>query len=512
MKNIFSTLAVAALAFGSAITAEAQQIPVLNQYIYNPMISNPSRTGLEKDGHIYLGFRRQWANMPFSPTTGTASVDFPLRKTNIGLGLILFVDKTHLTNNIGAAIAYAYHIKLNPHSRLSLGMTAGATNQRFDFRQSVLWDQGDVTTLRNTVGSAVIDLAAGINYRYKNLDIGFSVPQLIQNDAKFRSNLTNDVRYQFSRHYLGTASYLFGKPENITVKPNLMVRYVQGLPVQFDINAVANWKETAWLGAGYRSANTFQNTAGMNFSLGFAVKKQFSVTYTVETLLNKLDQSSFGLSHEVLVSYKFPGWASRIEQMEEDQRLEREANAQRNKVLNTKMDSLDKNIDAADERINKGEKVDDNLKEKNRQLEEELEKVKEDLKKVSAGLATKGTGNGNTTLTYAKLGSVYFDKNSYALDKTAKAQLDALVMTLKTKPDGSNLYLGGYASEEGSTNYNLQLSEKRSAEIAQYLQSKGIKLIIVPLAYGEINHENNETDDKRKLNRRVDLFLTADKQ
>lgn len=512
MKNIIKSLAVTALTFGAVLAGQAQQIPVLNQYIYNPMIYNPSRTGIEKDGHLNLGFRRQWANMPFSPTTGTATFDLPLRKTNVGLGLILFVDKTHLTNNIGAALAYAYHLKLSENSRLSMGMTAGATNQRFDFRQSVLWDQGDAATLGSSVGSAVIDLAAGVNYRYKTFDIGFSIPQLIQNDAKYRNNnVTSDVRYQFSRHYLANASYLFGKPEKVTVKPNVMMRYVAGLPVQFDATVLANWKETAWAGVGYRSANTFQNTAGLNFTMGVAIKKQYAISYSVEMLLNKLDQSSFGLTHEILVSYKFPGLATRVEKMEEDQRLEREANEQRQAALLYKLDSLDKNIDAGDKKLNTIEKdmdqLNQDLKNRTQKLEEELQKVKEDLLKLGKAGAQKP----EEAPAYTRLGTVYFAKNSYALNATATAQLDAIVTLLKSKSEDRGLYLGGYASEEGSAAYNLELSEKRSAAIAQYLQSKGVKLVIVPIAYGEVNYENTDTDEKRKFNRRVDLFLNAGK-
>lgn len=518
MRNITSMVALCAISFGTAITAKAQQIPVLNQYIYNPMIYNAARTGIESEGRINIGYRRQWANMPFSPTTGTATIDFPLKKTNIGLGMILHTDKTHLTNNIGAAIAYAYHIRLSEDSRLSIGMTAGASSQNFDFNQSVLHDPNDMNTLRNSASSANLDLSAGLNYRWRSLDIGFSIPQLIQNNAIYKTNMTNDIRYQFSRHYLANVSYQFGNTERISYKPIVMMRYVEGLPVQFDATLLANWQQKVWAGVGYRSANTFQNTAGLNFTAGFALRQQLSFAYSVETLLDQKDQSSFGLTHEVLVSYKFPSTSAKLEQMEAQQRAERDENERQRQALNYRVDSLGKVVGATERKANAGnnnwetpvqalDQKNKALQQQNEEMEAELKKVREEISKISAGLAKKDEDK--FVINYAKLGSVYFDKNSNEIDKVAKAQLDALIITLKIKKEGT-VYLGGYASEEGGAEYNLQLSERRTSQIAQYLKKQGVNMLVVPLPFGEVAQDLNASEEERRQNRRVDLFLSKD--
>ena len=45
----------------------AQQLPVMNHYLYNPYLYNPARTGQENLTKINFHFKKQWVNMPESP-------------------------------------------------------------------------------------------------------------------------------------------------------------------------------------------------------------------------------------------------------------------------------------------------------------------------------------------------------------------------------------------------------------------------------------------------------------
>jgi OOP family OmpA-OmpF porin len=64
---------------------------------------------------------------------------------------------------------------------------------------------------------------------------------------------------------------------------------------------------------------------------------------------------------------------------------------------------------------------------------------------------------------------VFFDFNSAELDARAKEQLDKL---------GQNgvYVVDAYASSEGSTEYNLVLSQRRADAVKAYLESRGCKI------------------------------------
>ena len=64
---------------------------------------------------------------------------------------------------------------------------------------------------------------------------------------------------------------------------------------------------------------------------------------------------------------------------------------------------------------------------------------------------------------------VFFEFDSYELDDRAKAELD------KVGQDG--IYdIDGYASNEGSKEYNLELSQRRAEAVKKYLEARGCRI------------------------------------
>ena len=68
---------------------------------------------------------------------------------------------------------------------------------------------------------------------------------------------------------------------------------------------------------------------------------------------------------------------------------------------------------------------------------------------------------------------VYFAFNSSKLSTEGKAELDALVAKIGSRPvETASVY--GYADKIGNADYNRALSEKRALRVAKYLQRKGV--------------------------------------
>ncbi len=96
--------------------------------------------------------------------------------------------------------------------------------------------------------------------------------------------------------------------------------------------------------------------------------------------------------------------------------------------------------------------------------------------------------------------TVYFEFNDFGLNPTATKILDKLFATFN-QLDFSKVEVIGYADTVGSSDYNMDLSTKRAANVAKYLRLNGINSKeMITLGKGE----NNQFDSNR-LNRRVEV-------
>jgi len=73
--------------------------------------------------------------------------------------------------------------------------------------------------------------------------------------------------------------------------------------------------------------------------------------------------------------------------------------------------------------------------------------------------------------------TIYFDFDSAKLKKSEIPKLKVFIR-------GDRVVIKGYASPEGSEEYNLRLSERRAKSVKKYLERKGIRVEEVK-AFGE---------------------------
>jgi OmpA-OmpF porin, OOP family len=106
------------------------------------------------------------------------------------------------------------------------------------------------------------------------------------------------------------------------------------------------------------------------------------------------------------------------------------------------------------------------------------------------------------------LNNIYFKSNSDELTDFAKKGLEELVLTL-TKENKLMIEIGAHTDNQGSDEYNKSLSEKRAIAVKQYLLQKGVsEKLLSAKGYGESQPiTNNETEEKRAMNRRVEFRI-----
>ena len=103
-----------------------------------------------------------------------------------------------------------------------------------------------------------------------------------------------------------------------------------------------------------------------------------------------------------------------------------------------------------------------------------------------------------------------FDFDSDVLRTESKKNLDNLASSLNSFGD-SKLMLVGHTDDKGADAYNLDLSRRRSASVAAYLESRGVSASRVQLAgRGETEPiAPNDTEAGRQMNRRVEVAIYA---
>lgn len=110
--------------------------------------------------------------------------------------------------------------------------------------------------------------------------------------------------------------------------------------------------------------------------------------------------------------------------------------------------------------------------------------------------------NGTTSGYFAP---IQFEFDSSVLKTESYATLDRLAKELKD--NNATVTLDGYASEEGTEAYNLNLSKDRANAVKQYLVNAGVSASsITATGYGEANPvASNATEEGRIQNRRVEI-------
>jgi len=108
---------------------------------------------------------------------------------------------------------------------------------------------------------------------------------------------------------------------------------------------------------------------------------------------------------------------------------------------------------------------------------------------------------------------ILFATNSYELQPAAKSNIESLAKILNKYPD-TNILIEGDTDNEGTTEYNQKLSERRAQSVADYQKGQGVPgSRISTVGLGELNPvASNETAAGRQKNRRVEVAIFANER
>jgi type IX secretion system PorP/SprF family membrane protein len=314
----------------------AQQQPYYTQYILNNFILNPALAGIENYWDCKASYRNQWVGLDGAPTTLYLTVNAPLGNAEYdketpttvpdlqaknlgakqflmeytappahhGVGFTILNDKTGPLSRIAAYGSYAYHLPVGVKTSLSFGLSLGVQEVNVDVTAV---DFGQANPIDPAaLGSGYLnklepDVNAGLWLSNKSFFLGLSAQQIVpvpinSSNETTTSNSVTLLKGKLIPHTFFTAGYKILVSDDIDILPSVMIRYVQPLPIGFDVNAKIQYQDLLWLGFSYRYNQGFAAMLGVNIS------SRINLGYSYDYTTTQLNTVSSG-THEIVLGF-----------------------------------------------------------------------------------------------------------------------------------------------------------------------------------------------------------------
>lgn len=245
----------------------AQSNPLGASYFQNQYLLNPAMAGLGgKDLNLNLGSRKQWNNIPGSPSTQAFTADYDLNG-KAAVGMNFNRDKAGLIQGLRAVGTFAYHLPLNEDNRvLSFGISMGMMNERINL-EDVKGDPNDIILGRFNDRQTYLDGDFGTAYTGNNITIQAAIPNMKSFFKKDQFEGTVDRAVFFS-----AMSYRF-RSENtqgIDVEPKASYRVIHGMDNIFEFGANLIYADRVNFFSMYHSSQSVTFGLGMTYqNFGF---------------------------------------------------------------------------------------------------------------------------------------------------------------------------------------------------------------------------------------------------
>lgn len=277
-----------------------QQVPFYNHYFLNPFVYNPAFTGYSDNVRASLVRNSRNGSFDGGAINNYLTVDAAFSEWNSGLGLML-VGQTHgIQQQFGGNLSYAYFLRINQDHRIRFGVQAGFMDNQIDESEINVEDQDDPYLQNLRKNKLAFNGMAGLAYEWKQLRVGFSIPQILGNKVTFGQDGSRGS-YLLQRHYMASAAYSFELTSNgkWLLTPYFLTRFAPGLPYQFDGLLRVEHKDWGWLSAGYKS------DYAVEFNAGVRLFKSLEIGYSYELVIGSLNAYHSGMNHEFLLGYTF---------------------------------------------------------------------------------------------------------------------------------------------------------------------------------------------------------------
>jgi type IX secretion system PorP/SprF family membrane protein len=280
-------------------TGFGQQDAQYTQYMYNTISVNPGYAGSRDVLSLTGLYRTQWVGLEGAPKTMTFSGHTPLKNKKLGLGISIVRDQIWIQDETYLDIDLSYTINTSENGQLAFGIKGGAHLLNIDFRktspETTTDDDFDLSS--NVDNKFSPNVGFGIYYHTDRFYLGYSAPALLR--TNYYDNDVSSVSYLAKdrvNHYL-IAGYVFDLSTDLKLKPAVLLKAVQGAPLQADLSGNLLLNEKLTLGLAYRW------DAALSGLVGFQLSDGLMIGYAYDWETTELNNYNSG-SHEIILRYE----------------------------------------------------------------------------------------------------------------------------------------------------------------------------------------------------------------
>jgi type IX secretion system PorP/SprF family membrane protein len=281
----------------------AQQDPQFTQYMFNLLAINPAYAGSAERVSLKALSRHQWVGFSGAPTTQTLTAHSPIFKESIALGGTLMRDEHGPVTQYGVMVDVAYRIFMAKRQKLAFGIKGGMNIFQGRFADLHPLEANDQVFQQNVNQKLDPQFGFGVMWYSDRFYVGLSTPKMLSTDLFEDVNTLVDTlgsAWQAGQraHWFLSGGYVFDLNAYLKFKPTVLVKAVDGAPVNFDLSANFLFYEKFWVGAMYRHEDAVGLLAQYNITNGF------SVGYSYDYPISPLRDHSGG-SHEIMLGLEF---------------------------------------------------------------------------------------------------------------------------------------------------------------------------------------------------------------
>ena len=270
----------------------AQQLPHLNQTLFNPYAFNPAYLGDQGYIEASLTHRRQWMGVDGAPTTTWFTLQIPTQR-RLAVGLNLTDDRYGPLAATQALVTASYSVPFSEVTYLRFGLSAGVGMHRVDL--SKIDDPDDPLVSTALPQRNYLDGGFGMFFRHANFTAGVTLPRLLGHRLVSDESLEVMPVSEF-RQMVAQMGYDIKFPlSDWALHPQVFYRIHDQIQ-QVEGQLVGSYKKLVWAGGAYRQSNTWAGLAGVRLyqraRLGYSYELPGSAR-------------AFGATHEVTLHWQF---------------------------------------------------------------------------------------------------------------------------------------------------------------------------------------------------------------
>ncbi|MEN9639321.1 MAG: hypothetical protein RLZZ262_1189 [Bacteroidota bacterium] len=275
----------------------SQNDPMFTQYMFNELYINPAYAGSRENISVTGLIREQWVGLDGAPSTQTLSAHAPVFGKRVGVGLTFLNETIGVSKRTGFNLNGSYRIPMDANV-LSFGLQLGMNSISENLLDLGLANDNQFQL--NTGRQLAPNFGFGTYYLAPKWYVGLSIPRMLQNRLDVTSG-TGDVQNKLNVkdwHYFLTAGSIHTLSSDLKLRPAIMLKAVNGAPMELDLSANLLMREFIWAGLAYRTGDA------MSLLLGAQLTKQLRLGYSYDLSTSELKDFNSG-SHEIMLGYDF---------------------------------------------------------------------------------------------------------------------------------------------------------------------------------------------------------------